>query len=206
MSSAKIWKDRECKQCGTRFDTGDIRKWFCCNECKVKHFNAKRKTTKEVERNCVVCGKSFKPQQNRGVGRSYCSEECKKILRSSYKPEKKVLEVKLLEGKRWRREYMRKWIKSNGGYKAMDLKRKFGITLEEFEVMKAQQHNCCAICGKPETAAQFGKVRDLAIDHNHVTGKVRALLCTKCNQGIGSFLDDISLLEKAINYLKKHEV
>ena len=62
-----------------------------------------------------------------------------------------------------------------------------------------EQNNKCAICGKEET----GGMR-LALDHNHTTGKVRALLCRNCNKMIGCAKEDISILAKAIEYLKKH--
>jgi hypothetical protein len=64
-------------------------------------------------------------------------------------------------------------------------KRKFNLSYEEYQVMSDQQGGVCAICGKPEiTKDQNGKVRSLAIDHDHATGKVRGLLCTRCNVGL----------------------
>jgi hypothetical protein len=84
------------------------------------------------------------------------------------------------------------------------LKRVFGITLKEYEDILIKQKGVCAICLKPENVKQQGKVRDLAVDHNHQTGKVRALLCNKCNIGIGVFLEDVLLLERAKDYLIAH--
>lgn len=83
------------------------------------------------------------------------------------------------------------------------LKRLFGITLDEYELLLNEQQSLCAICLKPENVKQQSKIRELAVDHNHVTGKVRALLCNKCNIGIGVFLEDILLLERAKEYLIK---
>ena len=68
--------------------------------------------------------------------------------------------------------------------------------------MYEQQNGVCAICGKPETKVQYGKIQPLTVDHNHETGKVRGLLCFNCNIAIGKLKDDIVLLEKAIDYLK----
>jgi hypothetical protein len=84
----------------------------------------------------------------------------------------------------------------------------FGITIEEvYAMLKAQNHKC-AICGgeikysiknHPGTNAKAPHV-----DHNHITGSVRGLLCFKCNAGLGNFGDKIETLSAAIAYLKKH--
>jgi hypothetical protein len=84
------------------------------------------------------------------------------------------------------------------------LKTKFGITLEQYQEMFDAQGGVCAVCGKPETSkSNTGDDKLLAVDHDHKTGKVRGLLCHKCNAGIGHFDDNESLLDKAIRYLRK---
>lgn len=71
--------------------------------------------------------------------------------------------------------------------------------------MIEEQDNKCAICGQEETAKNNGiDVNKLAVDHDHVTGRVRGLLCKACNNGLGHFQDDPELLEAAIRYLKEH--
>jgi len=82
----------------------------------------------------------------------------------------------------------------------------YGIGLEEYEARLKHQNGVCAICKKPSsTRHQSGYLRLLSVDHDHSTGKVRDLLCSSCNHGLGAFKDDISLLQAAIEYLKKHE-
>lgn len=81
--------------------------------------------------------------------------------------------------------------------KSIDLKRKYGITLEQYNQMFAAQNGCCAICGKHQV--EF--VKGLAVDHNHASGAIRSLLCVNCNLGIGCFRDNIGLLKAAIAYL-----
>ncbi len=85
--------------------------------------------------------------------------------------------------------------------------RKLGCSLEQFENLKTNQNNLCAICNKPETrkSRRDGEICRLCIDHCHTTGKIRALLCHSCNTGIGKFKDNIELLECAIEYLKSHK-
>lgn len=75
----------------------------------------------------------------------------------------------------------------------------YNITLEDYDTLFQLQGGVCAICGKPETSA---KVSNLAVDHNHINGSIRGLLCNKCNRGLGYFEDDITILSKAIEYLK----
>lgn len=81
----------------------------------------------------------------------------------------------------------------------------YGLPLGEYDQMHATQDGRCAICGERETSLHSnGKPRQLFVDHHHATGKVRELLCMRCNMGVGQFRDDPSLLVKAIEYLNKH--
>jgi hypothetical protein len=77
------------------------------------------------------------------------------------------------------------------------LKRKYGITLAEYDTMLEQQEGCCKVCGTDEPGGQ-GRFH---VDHNHTTGKVRGLLCSNCNTGIGKFKDSPTVLLKAAAYL-----
>lgn len=76
--------------------------------------------------------------------------------------------------------------------------KKYGITEEQFENMEKAQNLCCAICGKPENREN----RKLSVDHSHGTGKVRGLLCSNCNRGLGYFKDNSTLLIAAAAYVK----
>lgn len=86
--------------------------------------------------------------------------------------------------------------------------KKFGINSLYYEKMMEDQKGLCAICNNPEKAFDKvkGGIRNLAVDHCHETGKVRALLCTKCNVSIGHFRNDPLLLQSAIDYLNYHVV
>jgi len=92
------------------------------------------------------------------------------------------------------------------GLKKAALKRKFNISIEEFENMILSQNNLCAICDKPESRINHrsGAIQNLAIDHNHKNGKIRQLLCSKCNLIIGQINEDIEILQSMITYLKKY--
>ena len=93
--------------------------------------------------------------------------------------------------KKYREEHPEKFL-------SYRLKRKFDITVEQYQKILDDQGGVCAICfskcvsGKP-----------LSVDHCHSTGEVRGLLCLRCNTGLGQFQDSVGRLEQAIRYIKR---
>lgn len=85
--------------------------------------------------------------------------------------------------------------------KKKHLRSKYNLTLVEYNNKLKQQDHKCAICGTDEVDLD----RSLCVDHDHETNAVRDLLCNACNTGIGMFKEDITILQKAIAYLKKHK-
>ena len=79
-----------------------------------------------------------------------------------------------------------------------NLKRKYGITLDEKNRMAQSQNYSCMICGN-----KFKNTRDICVDHNHQSNKIRDLLCYKCNAGLGMLDENIERFEKCIAYIKK---
>lgn len=71
---------------------------------------------------------------------------------------------------------------------------KYGLTKAEFELMSRRQNSRCEICTRR---------CELVIDHDHETGKVRGLLCFRCNSALGFFQDDTTALQKALDYLRE---
>lgn len=84
------------------------------------------------------------------------------------------------------------------------LRKKYGITQKDFETMLAAQLGCCKICGEQPNLTNT-KHNSLSVDHCHVTGKVRGLLCDRCNKGIGLLKDDVNRLISAIKYLEENK-
>ena len=82
-----------------------------------------------------------------------------------------------------------------------NFKTKYNLSLEEREQMLKEQDHKCAICSV-ELKPLGGHTHT---DHNHTTGKVRALLCTNCNRGLGHFQDSPTIIQNAINYLEKYK-
>ena len=86
------------------------------------------------------------------------------------------------------------------------LKSKYNLSIEQYGQLLIIQHCVCAICNKSEIVkdARSGKLKDLAVDHCHETGKIRGLLCDRCNRGIGLLQDNFEITQSATNYLKLH--
>jgi hypothetical protein len=83
------------------------------------------------------------------------------------------------------------------------LRRNYKITEDEYSALYSEQRGLCAICGEMESKIhRNGTQLQLSVDHNHATGEVRALLCSSCNVGLGSFKDDPVRLAAAITYLQ----
>jgi len=83
--------------------------------------------------------------------------------------------------------------------RASKLKTNYGMTQEDYNKMFAEQDGKCAICEIPQEQCK----RAFAVDHDHVTGKPRGLLCYNCNHGLADFKDSPASLERAIKYLRE---
>jgi len=106
--------------------------------------------------------------------------------------------------KNCRREQQRRRIEENPEHyeaiwRRQHLKNRYGITPEDYEVMLKEQKGKCAICDRHGQSP--GNKRLLDVDHCHKTGKIRGLLCNRCNQSMGKVKDDIDLLKKFLAYL-----
>lgn len=82
------------------------------------------------------------------------------------------------------------------------LQRTYGITLEKYNELFHAQKGCCAICERHQSL--FSK--RLCVDHDHETNQIRALLCHHCNTALGGFSEDVNLMLKAIDFVKKHKI
>ncbi len=79
------------------------------------------------------------------------------------------------------------------------LKRKYGITVEQYEELKARQNGCCALCDRHESEFKT----NLAVDHDHVSLRIRGLLCTSCNYRLVARHRDGALLRKIADYVEQ---
>lgn len=90
--------------------------------------------------------------------------------------------------------------KNPNEWKEYHYKSSYNISLDQYNEMFNLQQGCCDICGTHQSKLK----RNLAVDHCHSTGKVRKLLCSNCNSGIGKLQENIEILKKAISYLEEH--
>jgi hypothetical protein len=95
--------------------------------------------------------------------------------------------------------------KDTENHKNRVLRRRYGITLADYNKFLEEQQGLCAICHKPETITKPGEEKPfaLAVDHDHKTGKVRGLLCFRCNQFLGLVEKDLSLVYDIAMYITK---
>ena len=168
-------------------------------------------------RNCEFCGIEFISRRKNMV---YCSHECankqwnidnrdrkRELVRKYNKLHK---EIRYKKHKEWYRKKYGTIIEEKR--KQKEIKRetrcrrntveRHDITLEQYNSIFDKQSGCCAICGKHQSEFK----RNLAVDHDHKTGKIRGLLCHKCNLLLGYSSENIDVLNNSINYLKKINV
>lgn len=106
--------------------------------------------------------------------------------------------------------YARKWtsrqLANPGIERKRSLWRKYGLSPEEYDALLVAQDNKCAICEEPETSSdrRWGGLKRLAVDHCHNTGKIRGLLCSRCNTTLGKLEESPQLLRAMWDYLYEH--
>jgi Recombination endonuclease VII len=157
---------------------------------------------------CGGCGEQ--PWSAFGVDRSTSDglrskcKTCRKKAGSDYfnKLSEKEKEKRRERTRQWRRKHPDKY---RASYINSERKRRYGIDAETYQQMLEKQNHRCVICKREEKVRSNGKsVDNLPVDHDHISGKVRELLCHGCNKIIAFANDNPELLEAAAAYLRKH--
>jgi hypothetical protein len=154
--------------------------------------------TKQSNRTCTKCRKiksieEFGRDSSRKSGYGWICLICNRGKSDGYyQRNKKARQIATIERRNRNPEKFKDWA----------LRRKFGITLEQYNQMRAEQANLCAICRQPENKVVRHRLYNLAVDHDHETGDVRGLLCADCNLALGRF-STVKRLTAAIEYLMK---
>lgn len=174
---------------------------------------------------CVQCGKMREVVFSRRAAK-FCNQECRRAAAPSAEEKRRRIAE---NAARWRNKNTDRLKKAWAGYRAKNgdkinartkqwrvenpekyltgkrrcrLQKTFGLSFEQYDAMLAAQGGVCAICKQPETHQRKG-VWNLSVDHCHATGRVRGLLCNRCNRGIGLLADDAELCRKAAEYLSR---
>jgi hypothetical protein len=214
-------RDGRCKICmGTKTPRPPYhicqKGFYWCPKCQKEldknKFHKARHRKNGLNGYCKTCGGTKNPRHISSAGYKWCPNCKQEIPRKNFYSStfskdgltSWCIFCKRIDGK-LRAQKERKKPENKNKRRNSDLKCKFNITLECYNQLLEKQNGTCAICKQPETTfdKRAGKIRALAVDHNHSTNKIRGLLCCKHNHGIGLFNDDPSLLEKAANYLKQ---
>lgn len=96
-----------------------------------------------------------------------------------------------------------RYIKNKDIHRAYAIQQNFNLSWEQYTNLFNEQDGKCAICNKDIYLAATDKNKTAHVDHCHKTGKIRGLLCARCNHGLGVFEDDIEVLQGTINYLQE---
>lgn len=167
-----------------------VKKAKRCREC----YSASRKNVQLDIKQCNKCKKEF-PIENFYVINGRPHSECKQCTKERKQKADPVNRRKLARIRRQKNPQAALDSARRQRCRVIGLK---DCENEIIELLKTQK--LCTICNK-ESADE----RSLHIDHDHVTGKFRGLLCNKCNTALGLFNDDVNLLRIASEYLNKHK-
>lgn len=174
-SDGSLYHQRACNDC---CKSGRTRKDVSLIKYKIE----RRENTPDGMAYCTTCDTYKSPEEFHKARRTPngLRFDCKDCAKQRYQ------ENRSNEVKRMRRRH---------------IATEFGINERTYQELFTAQGGVCAICGKPETKMFRGSVSSLSIDHDHDTGKIRGLLCSSCNLGLGYFKDSIESLSNAIDYL-----
>jgi len=169
-----------------------------CRNCKIdklaENFNRSSSYPDGISNLCVDCDKEYKEKRKTRELDIIPSETLKRCTGCSL--DKKIVEFnKNFNAKNGIRSRCRDCENEER------FQREYGIGWAEYNSMMEGQNGTCKICRKPECMVVRGKVLPLSVDHCHRTGKIRGLLCRKCNTAIGLLGDNPEIADSARLYL-----
>ncbi len=186
---------RPCATCGVEFQPYRSYQVACSRACRERLSEDQRPPRVTVSFTCRDCGQVATAQRSGlGGGKHFYCPDCRPAAdRRSQERKNAARRLDTAANPDDRRRRNR-----------ANAVGKYGITVEDYDRMFDAQGGVCAICSRPASGGPTSASR-LHIDHCHTTGKVRALLCSTCNLGVGYFADDPDRLIAAAAYLLRHE-
>ena len=149
---------------------------------------------------CCSCNQTY------GIDNFYNNKQNKDGKHSYCKPCSREKHRNLPESSKQKtRDRVRRWAKENPKRvlyldRAKNLKKKYGITLDDYEEILKSQDGKCGICKSPESGNKNNGM--FCVDHDHNINEVRGLLCNKCNSAIGLLGDNLESVKAAVKYLE----
>lgn len=211
----KLAMTKRCPRCGTCKPREEYRRGtkvrVYCQPCERDYDREHRRRRASsfpppVEKRCPRCERTkpaaeFPPNRQARDGlNGYCRPCWREYNNSRYKYKESTPEKRASQ----RIDYLR----NPDAYYYSHLRRRFGVDRDWLEQQLAAQDYRCAICRRGEADVPDGALtksgrrhRFFHVDHDHVTGQVRRILCRNCNAGIGHFAEDIGRLTCAVEYL-----
>lgn len=184
-----------------------------CRKCAAAYVRSKYvpRMRQEVTAACPQCGREFTYQPTTGALRVYCSRKCTAAHGDELKRQRNEglgprrcacgAEVSTPVGKPVCPDCRKDPRPGAQVRERTRTLRLYGLTQADWDALVRKQKDRCAIC---QTSRPGGRGERWHIDHDHVTGQVRGLLCHRCNMGVGFFLDDPEILAAAARYVAKH--
>lgn len=146
---------------------------------------------------------------NRRRSKAYYWRHHAKIAAERNTPERKAYQKKYYKDNRRRlldrqKEYNEEHPRHPMKTREYTLMREYGMTLAQYDQMVEDQNGCCKICKLPETTKYKDRVTPLRVDHDWKSGRVRGLLCNRCNTSLGQLRESIPTLENMIEYILEY--
>lgn len=203
-----------------------MKKCSCCKKLKrLTSFHKSSRNNDGYDYLCKTC-KKIKGKQYFELNKKDISKKNKEYYLTHRKETLKQCKKYALEHKEEIKTRRHKWYKKNkkhhnqltkqyylkhkskllkDGFRQA-LKRNFNLSINDYNTMMQEQKGVCAICKRTETLKKTNgiSVRRLSVDHDHKTGKVRGLLCNRCNVILGKIEDNTILLNTMIKYLQNN--
>lgn len=205
-----------CTRCGASISWLTARRSGLCRHCA---------RPKQGQKACVTCGAPIGPRaveckrcwQKRpipahpgrvcptcGSEKSYYADECRACAKQRARTAAACIECGAERASRQKGQRCWPCHRARIQQRAEVKLGMYGLTRAERRTLEEAQGHACAICGRPESALhQSGSRRRLCVDHDHATGAVRGLLCSRCNLVLGRMGDDSDLLRRAADYLDR---
>lgn len=197
---------RSCKVCGEQFFQRRLKQVYCSRTCaetdRLSWARPRGGTHAAADlepRTCPTCGETYQPSR---VSQLACSRKCRDAI-PEQREKARALD-KAPERYERRKEVRRRNPEVTQAYNRRHNLRKYGLTIEDYDRILAEQGGVCAICGSSPNPNGVRAASRLHPDHDHKTGRNRALLCLNCNVAIGHFRDDPDLMQAAADYIKRH--